>query len=40
MDRMVKTDVDKRDKAYFARCINELKKWGAPCGRSTSNSNL
>lgn len=30
MDRMVKTDVDRRDKAYFARCINELKKWGAP----------
>lgn len=30
MDRMVKTDVDRRDKAYYARCINELKKWGAP----------
>ena len=30
MDRNVKTDADNRDKAYYARCINELKKWGAP----------
>ena len=30
MGRSMKNDGDRRDRMYYARCINELKKWGAP----------
>ena len=30
MDKNTKNGVDIRDKAYYARCIRQLKEWGAP----------
>lgn len=30
MDKNIKNGVDIKDKAYYARCIRQLKEWGAP----------